>query len=276
MDSLCLLVRLRIVLNVPLVMAAPCNLSGSCIPSLFKKYLMALTGFVMVGFVLVHMMGNLQMFRGPDAINQYAHFLKTLPGVLLWGMRGLLIVAIGVHVWMAILLTKENRAARPQGYLQQAVVRATWASRTMGVSGSLLLFFIVFHVLHFTTRVIFPEYQMEDYYTLSDGDVVFNVYQMVVDSFSKPWVTGFYIFAMGALCLHLSHAVWSMFQTLGWANTRTRPILKGLAKIYGWVIFIGFVAVPLGVISRALPPMLGDEAVIILSIEAEPFDSESL
>ncbi len=243
------------------------------VSSLFKKFLMALTGAVMVAFVFVHMLGNLQMFEGPDAINHYAHFLKTLPMPVFWGFRLILLAAVFVHVWVAILITRENRAARPKNYAEKAIVRATLASRTMGISGSLLLFFIVFHILRFTTRVIFREYQTDLFYTLLDGEVVFNVYQMVVDSFSRLWVFLLYFVCMIGLCLHLSHAVWSMFQTLGWANGRFRPFLKRLALGYAWVIFLGFMAVPLAVSTGFLKPMCEE---VVIFVEAEPFDSDSL
>lgn len=249
-----------------------CCIQGSS--SIFKKYLMALTGFVMVGFLFVHMLGNLQMFKGPDAINAYAHFLKTLPLTILWGFRGFLLLAIAIHVWIAILLTRENRKARPESYIEKKTVQATFASRTMGISGSFILFFVVFHILHFTTRVIFPEYQTDHYYTFLDTEVVFNVYQMVVDSFSRLWVVVLYVVCMGAVCLHLKHAVWSMFQTLGLLNQHWRPVFKLVACGYAWLIFLGFLVVPLGVITGVIPSMT--ESSTLFLIEVEPFDAFDL
>jgi succinate dehydrogenase / fumarate reductase cytochrome b subunit len=249
-----------------------CIIQGSS--SIFKKYLMAFTGFIMVGFLLIHMLGNLQMFKGPDAINAYAHFLKTLPWAILWGFRGILLFAVIIHAWVAILLTRENRAARPRSYIQSNRVQATMASRMMGISGSFILFFVVFHILHFTTRIIFPEYQSDAYYTFFDTEVVFNVYQMVVDSFLKPWVVGLYFVCMVAVCLHLQHAVWSMFQTLGWLNQKWRPLFKGMALAYAWVIFLGFMAVPVGVMTGLVPSLTESSSLFL--IEVEPFDAFDL
>lgn len=246
-----------------------------CMPSILKKLLMAFSGLVMLGFVFIHMLGNLQMFEGPDAINDYAHFLKTLPAAILWGFRSVLILSLIVHVWMAILITRENRAARPQNYLKTARVRATLASRTMGISGSLILFFIVFHILHFTTRVLFKEYQTEHYYTLVNDHIVFNVYQMIVNSFSHGWLVAVYMISMAFLCLHLTHAFWSMFQTLGWVNDKVRPFLKRVSLAYGLIIFIGFTAIPVGVITGYLAPDFQSSTTLLL-IEEQPFDSASL
>ena len=226
------------------------------IPSLLKKYLMALTGFVMVGFLFIHMLGNLQMFQGPEAMNGYAHFLKSLPPMLLWGSRGFLLLSIAVHVWMAILLTQENRRARPQAYEEKAFRQATLASRTMGISGSFVLFFVVFHILHFTTRVIIPEYQDLSLYTNAHSGF-FDVYEMVIHSFSMPWMVAIYTIAMLLICLHLSHGVWSMFQTIGWANSKVRAGLKCFAKLYAIILFIGFMSTPFAVMLGFLTSQAG-------------------
>lgn len=226
------------------------------IPSLLKKYLMALTGFIMVGFLFVHMLGNLQMFQGPEAMNGYAHFLKSLPPAILWGSRAFLLLAIGVHVWMAILLTRENRRARPEAYEQAAFRQATLASRTMGISGSFILFFVVFHILHFTTRVILPEYQDLSLYTNAQSGF-FDVYEMVIHSFSMPWVVALYTTGMVFVCLHLSHGIWSMFQTMGWANSRVRSGLKCFAKLYALVLFFGFMSTPFAVMLGFLTSQTG-------------------
>ena len=214
------------------------------IPSLIKKYLMAISGLIMVLFVLGHMAGNLQMFISADLLNAYAHTLQTLPYGLLWVERAGLGLAVIIHTWMAILLTIENRRAHPENYEVNNTVQATLASKTMGISGSILLFFIVFHLLHFTVRSIFPEYQSEAFYTTLHGERVYNVYQMVLTSFSKTWVSSFYIVAMAFLCLHLSHGVSSMFQSMGWRNNKWRPFLDKFAVIYGWVLFLGFISIP--------------------------------
>lgn len=226
--------------------------------SLAKKYLMALTGVIMVGFVFIHMVGNLQMFQSPAAINHYAHLLQTLPKGVLWGFRAVLLLSVVIHVWMAILLVRENRRARPEDYCAKDSIQATLASRTMGLSGSFLLFFIVFHVFHFTVRSIFPEFQSDAFYTMLDGEQVYNVYKMVVVGFSMVWVSVLYVVCMAFLCFHLSHATSSMFQSLGLRNRKWKLCLDRFAILYGWVVFLGFVSIPVGVLTHVIKP----EAVI--------------
>ncbi len=218
------------------------------IPSIIKKYLMAITGAILTVFVLAHMAGNLQIFLGPNAINEYAHKLQHLPYGLLWVNRIFLLAATAVHVWMAILLTAENRIARPQGAHLTKSVQATLSSKTMGLSGSIILIFIVFHILHFTVRSIYPVFQTDAFYTTLNGEQIYNVYKMMVDGFSVTWVSLFYIIAMGLLCMHLCHGVSSMFQSLGLRNKKWRPRLHVFAHIYAWVVFLGFIAIPVAVL----------------------------
>lgn len=218
------------------------------IPSIIKKFLMAITGGILTLFVLGHMIGNLQAFASPNKFNIYADTLQNLPYNLLWVVRTILLLATAIHVWMAILITKENRRAHPEDYKIKKRVQATLASKTMGVSGSIILFFIVFHILHFTTHTIYPEFKSANYYTMIDGKEFYNVYKMMVDSFSITWVSVFYIVAMGLLCMHLSHGVSSMFQSLGLRNEKWRPTFNSFANIYAWVIFLGFIAIPVSVL----------------------------
>lgn len=209
---------------------------------------MAITGGILTLFVLGHMIGNLQAFVSPEKINIYAHTLQNLPYGLLWVVRTILLLATAIHVWMAILVTKENRRAHPEDYKIKKRVQATLASKTMGVSGSIILFFIVFHVLHFTTHTIYPEFKSANYYTMIDGEEFYNVYKMMVDSFSITWVSVFYVIAMGLLCMHLSHGVSSMFQSLGLRNEKWRPTFNAFANVYAWVVFLGFIAIPVSVL----------------------------
>lgn len=220
--------------------------SNPRIPSIVKKFLMALTGLILALFVLGHMAGNLQMFVGPDLMNEYAHKLQTLPYGLLWIVRVILLLAAVVHAWMAFLVTKENRQARPEGYFVQKTVQATLASKTMGVTGSVLLFFIVFHLLHFTTLTIYPEYK--EFHTTLNGEHIHDVYSMVIAGFSKAWVSLLYIISMACLCMHLSHGVSSMFQSLGIRNNKWRSCLDCFSKLYAWVVFLGFIAIPVAVL----------------------------
>lgn len=205
---------------------------------------MAFSGLILVGFVFVHMLGNLSMFAGADSMNRYAHLLQNLPFHLLWVNRAVLLGATFIHVWMAILLTLENRRAHPTNYAVKTRMGSTLASKTMGVSGSIILIFIFFHIGDFTLRAIFPEYKSEQFYTQLDGVTVYNVYLMVIASFSKIWVSLFYIIAMAFLCMHLSHGVSSMFQTVGLRNSKWKNRIDSFAITYGWVIFLGFISVP--------------------------------
>ena len=230
-----------------------------------RKILMALTGLVLVFFVLGHMLGNLQIFLGPDAINAYAYKLhEVLPPSALWAVRLFLLVCITVHIWMAVLLTVENRRARPLAYLKKRPVQATYASRTMRMSGIILFAFIIFHIAHYTVRTVpgmLYNVDLTKVPLVKDGLTVvkegetiptFNVYDMMVDGFEVWWVSAFYIIATGLLCLHLTHGVSSMFQTVGLRNQLWRQRLDRVALIYGWVVFLGFAIIPAAVLSGLL------------------------
>lgn len=228
------------------------------IPSLVKKYLMALSGLVLVLFVLGHMAGNLLFFAGPQAINTYAYNLHHMPGepFTLWAVRLGLLAALVLHVWMAVLLTKENRAARPDSYADQKSRASGYAARTMPMTGLILLAFIVFHILQFTVRVVPENYEQtigESVITVGQSQVAFfDVYAMMVKGFSSPLVSLFYIIAVGLLCMHLTHGVSSMFQSVGLRNELWRPRLNALALAYGWVIFIGFASIPAAVMAAGV------------------------
>jgi succinate dehydrogenase / fumarate reductase cytochrome b subunit len=215
--------------------------------SIGKKYLMALSGLVLAGFVFVHMLGNLQLFLGQEALNAYAYKLQSIPAVL-WGFRLFLLLATLTHVLTAILLVRENRAARPKPNADEKFVQATVASRSMGLTGSLLFAFIVFHVLHYTVRVTHPEYQDMHYVLEKNGKEVHDVFTMIVVGFTGKWISATYIVCMAMLCLHLTHGVSSLFQTVGIRNTAWKARLDGIAIAYGWIIFIGFISVPMAVL----------------------------
>jgi len=202
---------------------------------------MALTGLVLAGFVLGHMAGNLLMFKGEAAINAYAKLLHDNAG-LLWVARTVLIVSVFAHIWAGIQLTLENRAARAGGPAVEATRRATFASRTMPYSGVVMLGFAVFHLLHFTFRTV----------ALGGQDFGDNVHKMVVSGFSSAPVAVFYIVSMLLLCLHLSHGVSSVFQTLGLRNERWRGRLDVVALAYAWIVALGFIAIPLAVLTGVL------------------------
>ena len=220
--------------------ASPC--CSSCRPSsIGKKVVMALTGLVLAGFVLGHMTGNLLMFKSPEAINAYAKWLHDNVAML-WTARTVLILSVIAHIWAGIQLTLENRAARAGGPAVDATRRATFASRTMPYSGVVILGFVVFHLLHFTLKAV------------ALGDVAYgdDVYKMVVAGFSCKTVAVFYIISMLLLCLHLSHGVSSVFQTLGLRNERWRGRLDFLALAYAWIVALGFISIPLAVLTGVL------------------------
>ena len=211
-----------------------------------KKVVMAVTGIVFIGFVIGHVFGNLKIFAGPDEINAYSRFLREVGmpelgyGQLLWLVRIVLLVSVTLHITAAVQLTRMSRAARPIGYAAKRDIETSWAARTMRWGGVLLVAFIVFHLLHLTGGVVgFGAGQFKH----------LAVYQNVVAAFAVWPVAVFYIVAMGALCLHLSHGIWSMLQTLGWNTARNEATLKIISQVIAIVVFIGFTSVPVAVMT---------------------------
>ncbi len=223
------------------------NLLGSLFSSsLGRKLLMAATGLVLFGFVTGHLLGNLQIFLPPEKINAYGHMLESL-GAGLWLIRLFLLVCVLIHVWLAIQLTIENRAARPQDYGVSYVNRATLASRLMAQTGIVVLAFILFHLAHFTLRAGHPEWS-EHTYQLANGPAVRDVYNMVVHGFSSVSVSVFYIIAVGLLSYHLAHGIVSMLQTLGLKNEKWTRGLERFAIAYCWGYFLLNAAIPAAVL----------------------------
>jgi succinate dehydrogenase / fumarate reductase cytochrome b subunit len=201
-----------------------------------KKVIMGVTGLIGVGFVILHSLGNLLVFRGGPAINAYSHFLKST-GELLWALRVVLIVSVILHVTAAVQLTRLSRAARPVGYSRTERQVATVASRTMRWGGALLLLFIVVHILHFTTGTIRPAG------AFSDSDVYANV----VSSFRIWWVALFYVISMVALGLHLFHGAWSSVRSLGVSPASPQPLHRRVSMVIAMFVWAAFTAVPLAV-----------------------------
>lgn len=222
-----------------------------------KKIIMAITGAALLGFVVGHMAGNLKMFGGIGVdgvykMDHYAEFLRTMGAdlfgreTLLWGARVVLLVCVGLHILMAFQLSAINRRARPVGYKVQSYQSSTLASRGMMIGGIILLSFIIFHILHFTT-----------------GDLHFRgfeygkVYANVWNGFQSPLVVVFYILAMAALAFHTFHGAWSLFQTIGVDGPILNPILRGVAMVLAVVLFIGFVSVPIASSMQLITPPVG-------------------
>ena len=214
--------------------------------SIGKKWIVAITGLSLVGFVIVHMLGNLQILwpggQGQEHLNAYAEHLHDL-GPLLWLARIVLIVFFVAHVYYTYLLAMENRAARPQRYARPARIVASIPVLTMLLSGLLLLSFIIFHLAHFTFKAVKPEYQ--GYYDAAGRP---DVYHMVVTGFSEWYISVFYIVSMAVLCLHISHGFSSVFQTFGVRNKMLAPLLDKGSYALGFVLFAGNSLIPLAVL----------------------------
>jgi len=209
--------------------------------SIGRKYDVGVTGLALILFAFIHMLGNLQIFVGQKAINDYAAFLKSMPTVL-WGARIGLVSVFLIHIAFALKLYFENRAAKPEGYAVSNTVRASASSRFMALSGTLLLMYVVGHLLHFTLGVILPEY-----YHLRDAEGRHDVYSMVVKGFQVAPVAVVYIVAMLLLWSHLSHGITSVFQSLG-VRSSASSVVKNLGPILSTILVIGYLSVPLSVL----------------------------
>ena len=210
-----------------------------------KKVVMAVTGLMLFGYVLAHLLGNLQIYAGPDQINRYAAFLHNPANAgLLWGARCVLLAAVGLHILAAVQLWKLKNDARPISYVKKDDAAATYASRTMEWSGPIVLAFIIFHILHLTVGAVGPVPQ-----ELADGP---DVRANVINGFSNPLIAGFYIVAILMLCTHLYHGLWSMFQSLGISHPKYTPKLKKFAAIFAILIAIGNCSIPIAVMTGLL------------------------
>lgn len=206
------------------------------------KTVMALSGVVLFGFIVIHLLGNLQVFVGQEAMNSYAKLLKSMPAVL-WTARIALLGVILAHILSAVQLKRLNMAARPEPYVYQNTVQATLSSRTMFASGTIVLLYILYHLAHFTLGYTHPEY-----FHRTDALGRHDVYTMVVLSFSHLSVSAIYVIAMGLLCFHLSHGIASFFQTLGFNNPRIQPVLRQSSVALAAAIFVGYVSIPVAIL----------------------------
>lgn len=215
--------------------------------SVGKKYVMALTGLGLWLFVIIHMLGNLQVFLPPSAINNYAHTLKANP-VILWGARAGLLAIVALHITAAIQLAHANRRARPIGYAAGKPVESTFAQRTIVISGLVILAFIVFHLSHFTIGFVDPQLL-----AFRDPETGYHdVHRMIVAGFSNCYVAGFYILSMGLLMLHLSHGISSIFQSLGLRSKKTYRVFHNVAHLVAIALFIGNCSIPLAILAGAI------------------------
>jgi succinate dehydrogenase / fumarate reductase cytochrome b subunit len=203
-----------------------------------RKVVMAVTGAVLIGFVFVHMVGNLQLYAGPAALDHYAVFLHTfLHGAGIWIFRSVMLVAVGLHLWAATVLTLEDWGARPTGYRLWKAKESTYASRTMRWGGVVLALFIAYHLLHLTIGIVGPDFRAGE------------VYHNVVVGFQVWYVSAVYIAAMVMLGLHLDHGVWSFAQTLGLQHPRYKRYLRAFSRGFALLIVLGNISFPIAVLT---------------------------
>jgi succinate dehydrogenase / fumarate reductase cytochrome b subunit len=207
--------------------------------SIGKKALVAVTGLVLFGFVIVHMLGNLQVFAGPEALNGYSRALRKVPEFL-WAARLILLASVVVHIVASLSLVRHAAAARPIRYREVRPLATGYAARTMKWSGPLIALFVVYHLAHLT----WPGVAMGDYAAQPH-----DVYANVVNGFRVPWVTAIYVAAQGLLGLHLYHGAWSLFQSLGLSHPRYDRLRRWLPRGFALTVVAGNVAMPLAVLA---------------------------
>lgn len=206
-----------------------------------KKVLVAITGFILLGFVIVHMIGNLKAFQGAEYFDHYAEALRALGAPFfgheqaLWVFRAVLLLAVGVHAWFGIELWLISRRARPVGYEKEPHLELSGASRVQRWGGVLLAVYVVYHLLHFTTGNAHPDF------------VPGAVYQNLMVGFESLLAAGAYVVAVAILALHLYHGTWSGLQTLGLNHPKYNPWRRGIAAAIAIVLFVGFASVPVAV-----------------------------
>ena len=211
--------------------------------------IVAVTGVILILFLIGHLLGNLQIFLGPDWINSYAEHLRNL-GPLLWMIRAFLLLTVVLHIYYTIRLTIENRGARPDRYKQQDHLKATIASRSMALSGLVVLAFIVYHLAHFTVQVTDPRFAL----LKPDPHYGHDVFSMMVYGFQNPYVSAFYVLALFLLMLHLTHGASSFFQSLGLNDRKMTPRLTWGGRVFAWLLFAGYTSIPVAVLLGLVQP----------------------
>ncbi|MCW2581814.1 MAG: Succinate dehydrogenase subunit [Klenkia sp.] len=215
--------------------------TGRWSSSVFKKSVMAVTGIVFLLYLIAHMVGNLKAFAGAESFNSYSEFLRDLgePIVprltVLTIIRVLLLVAVAAHIWAAFSLWRQAKRARPVGYVTRKRVQQSYASRTMRWGGVILILFIIWHILDLTLGAVNP----------AGRDSL--PYGRLVEGFSNPFVTAWYLLALVALGFHIRHGVWSATQTLGHSNKRRERALNVFAIVFAVVLIGGYMTIPLAV-----------------------------
>lgn len=219
-----------------------------------KKVAMAVSGLVVVGWLALHMLGNITIFAGREAVNRYAAILADNPP-LLWGQRVVLLAALGTHIHAALSLLGRNAGARPVAYKRRKDLATNYAALTMKYGGFTLLAYILYHLAHLTLGVTGLPFVKGD------------VYNNLILGFQNPVVAGFYILAQCALAMHLFHGIWSLTQTLGVEHPKYNPLRKQVAVVLTGVIVCGFLSIPLAVQAGVLQPELGDTDVLEIATD---------
>lgn len=214
--------------------------------SLGKKFIMAITGLLMVLFVVAHMLGNMTTFGGENGLNAYAEHLRAFPPAL-YAFRAVMALAFVVHIWMGFKLYLENKAARPVDYAKKQNDKTTFSAQTMIWTGLVLGVFVIYHLLHFTLHTFNPEFNQ-----LVDAMGRFNVFAMVTSAFHQFPITFIYVVAMVILLLHLRHGIQSFFQSLGLTNDATQPCLITGGRWVAGLLAIGFLVIPVLIFFRAI------------------------
>lgn len=209
-----------------------------------KKAIVAVTGVMLFGFVTGHMLGNLQVFSGREAMNAYGALLHAEPAIL-WTIRLVLLAAVALHILFSVQLALASREARPVGYRKWSRVKSSYASRTMIWSGPIVGAFLVYHLLHFTIGAVgLDKFVTQD----AHGHAIPAPYDNVVAGFQNPVVSIAYIIAMGLLLLHLRHGIWSLFQTIGVNHPSVTPKIQAFASVFSFLLFLGFSSIPVAVL----------------------------
>jgi succinate dehydrogenase / fumarate reductase, cytochrome b subunit len=221
-----------------------------------KKVAMAVSGLVVVGWLVLHMLGNITIFAGREAVNKYAAILADNPP-LLWGQRVVTLVAIAVHIHAAFSLVTRNAGARPVAYKQRKDLATNYAALTMRYGGFTLLAYILYHLAHLTLGVSGNPFVKGD------------VYNNLVLGFQNPAVAGFYVLAQCALAMHLFHGIWSLTQTLGMEHPKYNALRKQAAAGLTAVIVGGFLAIPIAVQAGVLQPDLADSNALEIATDGE-------
>jgi succinate dehydrogenase / fumarate reductase cytochrome b subunit len=206
--------------------------------SIGSKQVLAATGVILVLFLLGHMLGNLTIYQGPEAINAYGAWLQGHP--FLWVFRLVMLAVVTIHIAVGVRLYYENRRARPQRYARHGSVQLSPTARTMIFTGLLVLAFLLYHLAHLTGGIVGPQLQR-----MADGHL--NIYANVVSGFNNPWIAGGYVLAMLLLGFHLNHAIRSLFQTFGVYHENWEAFLHYLSPVLSAVIVLGFISVPIAV-----------------------------